>query len=182
MSEHVEKTIEIFQAQIHGLESDLTEKKRLVNQLCAAIGQQPIYANVDSVSGARALRPDEFYGQPLATAIRMVMERRRAMGLGSGSVTDIYDVLVEGGYKFDTKNEENAKRGLYSTLTKSSTTFHKLPNGSYGLLEWYPNAKEGKAPKVANGTAAEPSEDQPFNTDETAEETGERAKVNSPAK
>jgi hypothetical protein len=183
MSEHVTKTIELFQGQIADLEKELSKKKQLVNELCAAISQAPIYADTDpSKSACRALRPDEFYGQPLATAIRLVLDRRRAAGLGSGTVNEIFDVLVAGGYKFDAKSEENAKRGLYSTLTKSSTTFHKLPNGSYGLLEWYPNAKEAKSPKAANGTTAEPAEDQPFNTDDTAEETGERAKVPTVAK
>ena len=33
--------------------------------------------------------------------------------------------------------------------------FHKLPNGSYGLLEWYPNAKEAKS---AKGSAKQQTE------------------------
>ena len=31
--------------------------------------------------------------------------------------------------------------------------FHKLPNGTQGLLEWYPNAKKGK--KDDNGNSGE---------------------------
>jgi hypothetical protein len=184
MTEHVTKTIAMFQSQIADLERELSKKKLLVNELCLAIEQPPIYSDTDpSNTACRALRSDEFYGQPLATAIRLVLERRRAGGLGSVTVNDIYDVLVEGGYKFDAKNEENAKRGLYSTLTKSSNTFHRLPNGSYGLREWYPNLKERAPKSEANGTAAaEQADDQPFNTDETAEETGERAKVPGAAK
>ena len=33
---------------------------------------------------------------------------------------------------------------LRISLGKSSHTFHKLPNGQYGLLEWYPNVKPPK--------------------------------------
>jgi hypothetical protein len=182
MTEHVAKTIQLIQSQIAELEKELSKKRLLVNELCAAIKQPPIYADTDSSTAAcRALRSDEFYGQPLATAIRLVLERRRSAGLGSGTVNEIYEVLVEGGYKFDAKNEENAKRGLYSTLTKSTNTFHRLPNGSYGLRDWYPNVKE-KAQKSETNGPSEAADDQPFNTDETAQETEERAKVSGTAK
>ena len=30
------------------------------------------------------------------------------------------------------------------SLTKNSQTFHKLPNGKYGLREWYPAVKDKK--------------------------------------
>ena len=46
-----------------------------------------------------------------------------------------------GRYKFDTKDEENAKTTLRAALRKNSAIFHRLPQGEYGLLGWYPNAK-----------------------------------------
>jgi hypothetical protein len=90
------------------------------------------------------VRSDEFYGQPLATAIRAVLEKRKGAGIGPAAVRDIYDTLGSGGFKFEAKDEDNAIRGLRQSLTKNSSTFHKLPNGLYGLLEWYPNAKPAR--------------------------------------
>jgi hypothetical protein len=55
-----------------------------------------------------------------------------------------------GGYHFQAKNDDYAKRGLYQSLTKNSSTFHKIPaNGKYGLLEWYPAAKAAKGKDTA---------------------------------
>ena len=38
------------------------------------------------------------------------------------------------------------------TLGKNSGIFHKLPNGRFGMLSWYPNAKPIKV-TTNNGTA-----------------------------
>lgn len=91
-----------------------------------------------------AIRNDQFYGQPLATAIREFLQMRKAAGGGAASVKEIYDALVRGGFKFEARDDVNAQRGLRQSLTKNSITFHKLPNGNYGLLEWYPNAKPAR--------------------------------------
>jgi hypothetical protein len=56
-------------------------------------------------------------------------------------VNEIFEALVAGGYKAETEEEANAKRGLRIALTKNSQTFYRVPSGAYGLLEWYPNAK-----------------------------------------
>lgn len=68
--------------------------------------------------------------------------------------------LIEDGQYYGTfigtRDEENAKRGLRVSLTKNSVTFHKLPNGKYGLLDWYPGAKT-KRPR--NGTTNDAADD-----------------------
>lgn len=93
----------------------------------------------------------DFYGQPLASSLRTILERRKAHGLGPASVNDLFDVLSQGGFQFQTKNDENAKRGVYGALSKNAVTFHKLPNGDYGLTEWYPNVREARDAKSTNG-------------------------------
>ena len=69
------------------------------------------------------------------------MERRKSSGLGAATLTEIFTAVQGGGYKFDTKSDENAKIGVGNALRKTSSIFHRLPNGQYGLLSWYPNAK-----------------------------------------
>jgi len=149
--EFVNRTIELVQTQVQDLERQLQEKKRVANDLCALNGRAPIYADTGSSSVATSIRSDEFYGKPLATVVRTVLEKRAAANLGAATVNEIYDAMVQGGYPFDAKNDENAKRGLYISLGKNSTTFHKLPNGTYGLLDWYPAMKGKREADDATG-------------------------------
>jgi hypothetical protein len=159
MSEAVEQTIALIQEQIRTAEIELSAKKRMANDLCGMIGRPPIYADASLVSGMRPVRSDEYYGQALATAIRMVLARRQHGNLGPASVSDIFDALSAGGYKFGAKTDDYAKRALYSALSKNTTVFHKLPNGDYGLTEWYPSVREARATKSTNGSVPEDQEE-----------------------
>ena len=99
-----------------------------------------------------------------ASAVREILEMRKAGGLGAASVNEIYDMLVTGGFHFDAKDDENAKRSLRISLTKNSALFHRVPNGQYGLLSWYPAVKTPKdkepdepaGPRTKDDTADEP--------------------------
>jgi hypothetical protein len=155
MSDHFSLTIEAVIKQIDDLERDVADKKRTVNDLCKLAGRPPVYASATpAAQGMGSLTKDAFYGKKLATAVREVLERRKVAGLGAAMPIEIYDALVQGGFHFETKNEDNAKRGLYQSLTKNSTTFHKLPNGTYGLREWYPAIKSrGAAGQAESGVA-----------------------------
>lgn len=154
--EHIEKTVEHLQTKIKEIEAEAADKKRMVNDLCRLMGRDPIYEDTSpSAAGSIGTRSDEYYGQPLATAIKEVLNKRKRAGLGAAPAGEIYDGLVKGGFGFNTKNTENAKRTVYSALSKNTSTFHKLPNGTYGLLEWYPTAKQKK-----NGAAHEEDGDE----------------------
>jgi hypothetical protein len=138
----IESAIEMALTQISDLERQISERKKTVNGLCQMVSRPAMFPDVDPSCHA-PLREDEFYGKQLAPAIRMVLDRRKSAGQGSATVADIYDVLVRGGFHFTTKNAENAKRNIYNALGKSSK-FHKLPNGTYGLTEWYPNVRRDR--------------------------------------
>ncbi len=145
MSGEFDGAIQRILTDIEADEKALLEKKRMVNQLCGYDQRPPHFPDAeaaDSIS-VSAIRPDQFYGQPLATVIRQYLEMRKVSGVGAAAVREIYEALKSGGFKFEAK-DENAVRGLRQSLTKNSATFHKLPNGTYGLREWYPNAKAPK--------------------------------------
>jgi len=132
-----------FEEELRKHESEVSRIKRTINDLCRMAGSPLRYADSEIDSDGRSggiIRSDEYYGQPLATAVRMILERRRAAGQGATTVAQLYDDLIAGGYKFDTKDATNAKRGLRISLTKNPI-FHRVPNGSYGMKDWYPNAK-----------------------------------------
>jgi hypothetical protein len=148
MSEEL-AVIEKVQSQIADLERQLEKKRAFVNELCSLAGTQAIYAIADAgPSHVLATRPDDYYGKPMATAVTLILEKRKSARLNAASVNEIYDELVRGGFQFEAKNPENAKRGLYGGMSKNPK-FHKLPNGTYGLREWYDNVRETK--KATNG-------------------------------
>jgi len=86
MSEHVERTLEMVVGQIADLQRQLSEKKKIANGLCQLAGHPPMFEDEEAVTTGTALRPDEFYGRPLATVVQEVLERRRRSGLGAATV------------------------------------------------------------------------------------------------
>jgi hypothetical protein len=155
MSDHVKQTIADLQAELAEQEQVVLDQKRLINSLCKRAKIPPIYGDAELIlSGGPtlAIQSDQFYGRPLAACIREILELRRTSKQGPVTINELYDALNDGGFKFETKNEENSKRGLRQSLTKNNATFHKLPNGKFGLLEWYPSAKATK-PKNGNDTS-----------------------------
>ena len=130
----VSRTIEMVQAQVLALEQQVAEKKRMVNSLCGLIGRTPVYANTEPERGiAVGIRHDEFYGKPLASAVRSILEKRNAAGLSAATLYEIFDAMKQGGFRFNAKNDGTARRSLAISLAKNTVTFHKLPNGTIGL-------------------------------------------------
>jgi hypothetical protein len=154
-----------FEEDLQKHEAEVSRIKRTINDLCRMAGGSPRYsdAELDPASSAgRTLRSDEYYGQPLASAVRAILERRRAAGQGAATVAQLYDELVSGGYEFETKDANNAKRGLRISLTKNPI-FHRVPNGSYGMKEWYPAVKERKTNGSTQEEGNEEQEEQKTN-------------------
>lgn len=156
MSDHIKQTIAELQTKLREQEDGVALTKRMINDLCKLAGLEPIYAEsaAESKPGVSVIRGDQFYGRGLSTVVREYLEMRRASNLGPAAVSEIHEALVRGGFKFETKNAANAIRGLRQSLTKNSATFHKLPGGEYGLLEWYPSAR--RASRDGNEEEATP--------------------------
>jgi hypothetical protein len=98
------------------------------------------------------------------------LERRAAADLGAASVDIIFAGMQAGGYLFDAKNDGTARRSLSISLAKNTSTFHRLPNGDFGLLEWYPNIPtrtrtNGKDQQVDDEEKAATDLDQPYPRD-----------------
>jgi hypothetical protein len=139
MRPEIQQVIQVLRDKIRAEEEEVAKLKHIVNKLFADENETPPYTDVmlDSATSLGALRTDHFYGHTLAEAAKEYLEMRKASGLGSASVNDIYKSLKDGGYKFDTASEEYAKNGVRISLRKNPTIFHKLPGGDYGLCVWY---------------------------------------------
>jgi hypothetical protein len=138
------QSLAAVQVHIQSLESELADAKRVANNMSTRAGRGPIYAEVEQpgVANLASIRSDQFYGKSLATAIREYLTIRRSANVGPATVTEIHAALLNGGFEFETKEPDNAKRNLRISLTKNTALFHRMPDGAhYGLVEWYPEAK-----------------------------------------
>jgi len=151
--EHLLKTIEMFEEKAREQERALVETRALINRLCEA-AQVPLKYDPSALaapgtansspssssSGSLLVRPDEYYGKPQATAVREALTLMRKVGKAPASVEAIYDLLVQGGYDFGTKNREMGVQGLAVSIGKNSALFVKLSSGLIAMKDWYPNA------------------------------------------
>lgn len=78
---------------------------------------------------------------------------RRALGSGPATPKEIYEAIVAGGFQFEAKTADIAMVGLRALLRKRTAFFHKLPNGTYGLTSWYPDAKKPKSSETDDDEA-----------------------------
>lgn len=162
MSDHLKRTIADLQLKLTEQESAVKQTKSLINQLSEMAGAGIIYKDIELESNPRSnvsIRSDQFYGQPQATCVREFLDMRKALDQGPATINEIFAALQEGGFNFETKNDENAKRGLRISITKNTALFHKLPNGKIGLLSWYPNAKTKKAAPIGEDMTQAPDEE-----------------------
>ncbi len=146
MHDHVKKTIDDLEVDLRTKEEAVRSVKLMINQLCklAGVPERHVVEGAGSAPAVTSIRPDQFYGRPLATVVREYLEMRRAANLGPVKIPELFDALKSGGYLFETKNDEVGKVSLRNAVAKNPV-FHKLPNHAYGLSAWYPNAKKEKS-------------------------------------
>lgn len=156
MSDDFAPAIAVFEKIIAEAERKADEARRSINALYQARGLPPPYA--DDATGQRTsaaspspvptqVRRDTFYGKKQMTAIRELLEMRRAQGEeGPATPREVVNGLKAGGYRFETKSDDIALIGVRALMRKATNVFHKLPGtNAYGLVTWYPNAKLSKA-------------------------------------
>jgi len=156
--------LEILERRLTEVERKANALVETINDLRAEDGLPPLPpfgsgrgGASSSVAGSAALtqiKPDTFYGKKLQTAVREYLEMRYAAAGGHSDPAtpkDIYDAITKGGYQFEAKSAGIAIIGLRALLRKRTMFFHKLPNGTYGLTNWYPDAKKPKAQAEDDG-------------------------------
>jgi hypothetical protein len=158
MDEHTASVMEQAKRKLAEQEQAVIDSKKFINQLCQFGGIAPIY-KLDEAGpnalGIGAIQSDSFYGKSAFTAVREFLDMRRTSSLGAATYNEIIQALEAGGFDFSTlsPDKEIAMRAVAITLGKNSSIFHKLPNGNWGLLSWYPEAKEKKKQKASESAA-----------------------------
>jgi hypothetical protein len=153
MSKDIDSVIEYLVGKIDADAVAIAEKKRTVNSLCKEANKDPIYPDVELTgqTGARTavIRPSQFYGKTPIVASREYLDVRG----DAVALEEILDALERGGFDFAAQGWSDALRlrNLGISLSKNTAIFHRLPNGMWGLLKWYPNVKTKKSAAKDNG-------------------------------
>jgi hypothetical protein len=159
--------LEVLERRLDEIERNGNALRMVINDLRKEDGLPPrpdgggVGGGIAPANGSGAklasIKSDTFFGQKMQTAIRGYLNMRRAStGDGPATPREIYDAITAGGYQFEAKEEHTALVGLRALLRKRTAFFIKMPNGKYGLTEWYPDARK---PKTAPGAVADADDD-----------------------
>jgi hypothetical protein len=154
----IEALLEELQAQMN----QVADTKRMINSLLRRTGKEPQFPDdgVEQVGTASLrIRPDQYYGRPLATSVQEFLENRKKLtGEQACTPSEILAALEQGGFDFKAQGwkDTDRLRSMSITLGKNPK-FHRLPNGTYGLLGWYPDVA-AKRERSAKAGATEPDE------------------------
>jgi hypothetical protein len=128
--------------------NEISETKKAINLLLRRSGKEVIFPDESPERIASPkIRADQFYGRPLATSVQDFLEqRKKATGDQACDATDILKGLEAGGFDFKALGwkDTDRLRSLSISLAKNTKLFHRLPNGLFGLLAWYPEKASGK--------------------------------------
>ena len=140
MSHALAAAVEELQKQLAEQLEAAAETKKMINSLRKRMDLEPLYKDVmveSAVGGTLAIKSDQFYGKPLATAVQEFLElRKRATGQQACSIQDILKGLEQGSFDFGTWKQDDRLRSLAVSLAKNTKAFHRLPNRMFGLTEW----------------------------------------------
>jgi hypothetical protein len=157
MPNELDPAIAAFERRREDALASVAECERTINTLCKEAGYPPRYTetSVNNATKVTQISDDTFYGQKQTPAMRMYLEMRKAQGLGPATPREIYEAIKSGGYVFEAKDAEVALVGMRALLRTQPNVFHRLPQGTWGLTTWYPDAKKPKEePKPKKKKAA----------------------------
>ena len=161
MDRELKVAIDVLVARIEKKAAEIASLKVMVNGLCVEAGIDPIYSDIETGTTSTVIRPDQFYGKSATVAAREYLEiKKRAV-----SLDEILEALVKGGFNFEVAGWSDVARlrNLGISLAKNSSIFHKLPNGTVGLVKFYPEVerklKQRKSKAVTDEGASVESTD-----------------------
>jgi hypothetical protein len=151
--------IEVLMAQLAEQVQEVSETKKTINSLRRRIGQEPLFPDVspEQLGGSSVIRPDQYYGRPLATAVQEFLAMRKQ----ACQPDEIIRALDQGAFDFRSLGwkESDRLRAMAISLSKNNTVFHRLPNGTFGLLAWYPEVINRKAKEKRQADAESKKDD-----------------------
>jgi len=144
MDDKLSGAVEVLLIQLNDQMKQVADTKSTINALLRSMGKDPMFQDVTPEQASATIRADQFYGKPLATAVQEYLKKRNQ----ACSAEEILRGLEQGGFDFRSVawREDDRLRSLSISLSKNSVTFHRLPNGTFGLLSWYPDIEKAEPP------------------------------------
>ncbi len=138
LDEAINELLEDLQEKVN----EVSETKKAINLLLRRTGKDRMFPDEtpERITSMR-IRADQFYGRPLATCAQEYLDqRKKATGEQACDVAEILKALEQGGFDFRAVGwrDNDRLRSLSISLAKNTKVFHRLPNGMFGLLTWYP--------------------------------------------
>lgn len=182
--EELMTAIKVFERRVDEAERKANTLRQALNALREDAGLSPRPPSggggaEDTDTVITEIKNDTFFGKKQQTAVREYLQMRRTAGVGPATPREIYDALVEGGFKYEAKDAKTALVGLRAMLRKRTNIFIKVGDtGTYGLTAWYPDARKPKATDSDNASDDDDSDeekqvesrDDPDDQEETADE------------
>lgn len=136
-----EKAIE----EVDALLAKVAEKKKFANLLAQMADLAAPYEDIEApaVGAAGTLRADQFANHATPSAAARAFLEFRGQAKGAASLEVIAEALEQGGFAFGSMKND-PRGGLRIALGKDGQV-RRLANGTYGLWDWYPNAKRPAA-------------------------------------
>jgi hypothetical protein len=152
MAGRFDEAIRELVAEIEAKGREIAELKKTVNFLRQRDGLEALFPDTEPTEGGGGvgtIQPGQFYGKSPITAAREYLEMK---GKGKVALPDeIVAALLRGSFDFKAQgweSEANRVRNIAISMGKNTAIFHRLPNGYYGLVKWYPELAKKKRPMV----------------------------------
>jgi hypothetical protein len=148
--------VEVLLEQLEVQLQEVSDTKKTINGLCRRMGKEPMFPDASTEQlGVGPIRPDQYFGRPLSTVAQEFLERRKQACMAD----EIMKGLTQGGFDFKAIGwqEKDWLRLFSITLAKNSKAFFRLPNGTFGLASWYPEARRDRDERVKQDKVAEPN-------------------------
>jgi len=153
MDKTLDDAIEVLLKKLEAQEKVVIDTKRIINSLLEMMGKSPKFKDTELEKSQNIIRPDMYYGKRLATCVREYLDMKG----NACTAKEILDALQQGGFNFVPLEwqEKSRLRNLSISIAKNTSSFHRLPNGTFGLLSWYPDIQKKKSQqeKIQNSKA-----------------------------
>ena len=154
MDASTKATVDKFKDKLMSLEAQARKFKRAINRMYE-LEEEPIpYPDAEEegtglIGSPKVVRPDQYYGRPMATVAREILEERKRRDEWAIDPRDLLESMRKGGFEFEGRDDSSRLKSLTITLAKNPA-FAKVPStGHIGLADWYPGARKEKKASVA---------------------------------
>jgi hypothetical protein len=172
MSKELNAAVESLMVELERANLKVIEIKKTINGIRTMMGEPLQFSDqetVSAISGNVSIRPDQFFGKGLATAVKEYLKMRGQ----AVNAQEILDALKAGGFEFPSEwREKYMLRNLTISMSKNRNDFvYVKSSNAYGLWEFYPEKKKEREKTLKADSKAIP--DLPITPEDEEKQDGQ---------